>query len=189
MSAAGRTLAFMTSRLTAIPGWVVPSLRAVSRTEDFLLWLVGRTRAPAALGAWNSLNWLGRDEGGQTPGPLTRKGVAREVVAWAELRVAGAITDGLAYPPPTWWARRGIDEPDRMPPDEWAARLENPYERHFVHGTALALGWLLGQVTDPGLMAPTRCGDGSRIPPEDRAQYQQVLRALSEPARPPVTAS
>jgi hypothetical protein len=76
-----------------------------------------------------------------------------------------------------------------MPPDEWAARLDNPYERLFVHGTALALGWLLGEVTDPGLMAPTRCGDGSAIPSEDRAQYQQVLRALSEQATPPVPTS
>jgi hypothetical protein len=71
-----------------------------------------------------------------------------------------------------------------MPPQQWAAWITSPAERHFAHGTVAALGWLLGEVTDPGLMAPLRRGDGTMIPPEDGAQYARVLRALSEPAVP-----
>ena len=60
-------------------------------------------------------------------------------------------------------------------------RVDSAGERHYVRGTAVALGWLLGEVDDPGLMAPTRDGDSARLPSEDVAQYEQVLRALSEP--------
>ena len=101
-----------------MPTWVRPPLRAVASTEEFLLWLYGRTRAPAALGAWSALSWLAAADGDQTPGPLTRVGLPREVVAWAELRVATRISNGAPYPPATWWARHGIEQADRMALDQ-----------------------------------------------------------------------
>ncbi len=166
-------------KLRSVPRWVCPSLRAVSGTESFVLWLYDRTCSPEALGVWSALFWLGGADGEQTPGPLVRAGMPSEVMAVAEMRVANAIADGGAYPAPSWWARNGIDASERMTPEQWAERVHSGYERHYAHGVTVALGWVLGEVHDPALMAPIRNGDGELIPEADREEYRTVLQKLS----------
>lgn len=158
-----------------------PPPYAVAGTEDFLLWLFGRTKAPQALGSWSSLSWLAAAEGERTPGPLGRPGLPTEVAARADLAVADAIANAEPYPPSAWWADRGIGLGDRMAHEQWAARTGSLYERHFAHGVTVALGWLLGSIDDPALMAPIRDGDGEFIPPATREEFGSVLRNLSAP--------
>lgn len=167
------------SKLSGVPEWVCPRVRAVSGTESFLLWLFDRTRSPEVLGSWSSLSWLAGAEGEQTVSPLGRRGPPTEVVAWAEMTVANAVADGGRYPSSSWWAARGIDTRDRMPPEQWAARVGSGYEREYAHGVAVALGWLVGEVDDPTLMAPNRDGDGDLVVAADREEYRSVLRELS----------
>lgn len=169
------------ARLQSVSGWVRPSLFAVAATEEFLLWLFDRTRAPQALGSWSSLSWLRAAEGERTPGPLVRHGLPTEVAAWADAAVADAIANGDPYPALSWWAVRGIDTEDRMTPEQWIPRTASLYERHYAHGVAVALGWLLGSIDDPALMAPIRDGDGECISAATRDEYRSVLRKLAEP--------
>jgi hypothetical protein len=181
-----RTLLGM-KRLSSVPEWVRPPLYAVAGTEEFLLWLFDRTRAPQALGSWSSLSWLVAAEGAQTPGPLVRRGLPTEVAAWGDMAVADLIANAEAYPPSSWWAEQGIALGDRMAREQWAERTGSLYERHYAHGVTVALAWLLGSIDDPALMAPIRDGDGEFIPPATREEYRSVLRKLSEP--PPADGS
>lgn len=124
------------SRLRGVPEWVRPPLYAVAGTSEFLLWLFGRTRAPQVLGAWSSLSWLDAAEGERTPRPLIRCGLPTEVAAWADLAVADAIADAQAYPPPAWWAERGIDVPDRMPPEQLIAMSTVEFDSEWAGTTS-----------------------------------------------------
>src|SRR6478752_3369042 len=47
------------ARLSSVPDWVRPSLRAVASVEDYLLRLFGRTRSSEVLGGHAALAWLG----------------------------------------------------------------------------------------------------------------------------------
>ena len=51
------------ARLTSVPDWVRPPLRAVASVEDYLLRLFGRTRSSEALGGHAALAWLGGVDG------------------------------------------------------------------------------------------------------------------------------
>ena len=167
------------ARLSAVPGWVCRPLIAVAGVEDFLLRLFGRTQAPQVLGSRTSLAWLGAEDGELTPGPLIRCGLPVEDQAWADALVANAIADGGPYPPSSWWLERNIAPADRLTPRQWAERAGDPYERLYAHGAAAALGWVLGTVTDAGLMTPIRGGDGAPIPAADQDVYRAELRRLA----------
>ncbi len=173
--------------LSTVPDWVRPPPRAVARMEDFLLRLRGRTKSAETLGAWASLYWLGASEGELTQGPLTRRGLPTEDAARGEFRVADAIAEGEPYPGPAWWEQRGIAAADRMPVTEWDIRIGSPYERYYCHGVRVALGWVLGIVDDPALLAPIRDGDGIHIPPADRDAYAAHLREIAQPSARPRT--
>jgi len=181
----GRTLADM-SDLSTVPGWVRPPPRAVARMEDFLLRLRGRTKSAETLGAWASLYWIAAPEGEGDQGPLTRRGRPTEDAARGEFRVADAITEGEPYPAAAWWAQRRIAATDRMPVAEWGIRVDSPYERYYCHGVRVALGWMLGIIDDPALLAPIRDGDGVSIPPADRNAYAGHLREIARPSARPL---
>lgn len=174
----GRTLADM-PKLSPVPDWVRPPPRAVARTEDFLLRLRGRTQSAETLGAWAGLYWLMAPDGEQDRGPLTRRVLPTEDAVRAEFRVADAIAEGETYPGPAWWVQRGIPAADRMPMIEWDVRIGSPYERYYCHGVRVALGWVLGIIDDPGLLAPIRDGDGVHIPLADRDAYGGYLREIA----------
>ncbi|MHA6784322.1 hypothetical protein ACVGOW_25500 [Pseudonocardia saturnea] len=70
---------------------------------------------------------------------------------------------------------------DRMPVTEWNIRISSPYERYYCHGVRVALGWVLGIIDDPALLAPIRDGDGVLITPADRDVYAGYLREISRP--------
>jgi len=176
----GRTLAGM-SELRTVPGWVRPPPRAVARMEDFLLRLRGRTQSAETLGAWAGLYWLVAPEGERDRGPLTRRALPTEGAVRGEFRVADAIAEGEPYPGPAWWVQRGIAAADRMPVSEWDVRIGSPYERFYCHGVRVALGWVLGIIDDPGLLAPIRDGDGVHIPSSDRDAYARYLREIVRP--------
>jgi hypothetical protein len=128
LSGLRRTLLCM-ARLRSVPAWVRLPLAAVVGTEEFLLWLFDRTRAPQALGSWSSLSWLRAADGEQTPGPLVRRGLPTEVAAWADVAVADAIANAETYPPSPWWAERAISLGDRMTREQWVERTGSLYER------------------------------------------------------------
>ncbi|GAY11644.1 hypothetical protein TOK_0027 [Pseudonocardia sp. N23] len=56
-----------------------------------------------------------------------------------------------------------------------------------MHGAVVALGWLLGELTDPRLMAPIFDGAATRIPVAERELCRARLWALSESPRPAAT--
>jgi hypothetical protein len=168
------------SRLRSVPEWVNPPLRAVTDIEELLLQVFGQSRAPHALGAWVCLSWLDAHDGEQTPGPLSR-GLPTEVAAWAALSVMDAIAEGGPYPASSWWASRGIAPEDRISPQGWAERVGSGYTRHYSHGVAAAMNWLLGRITDPRPMAPMRDGSGEPIPIDQREQWRAELLRLSQP--------
>ncbi|MGD9989552.1 hypothetical protein [Pseudonocardia sp.] len=170
------------ARLGSVPEWVDPPLRAVADSELYLLTVFKRTRAPQALGSWVCLSWLGAEDGERTPGPLG-EGLPTETAAWASMLVADAIAEDAPYPVSGWWAVRGIAPADRITPDGWAARVGSGYTRRYMHGVTVALGWLLGELSDPRLMAPVFDGAGERIPVAEREVCQARLWALSERAR------
>ena len=60
---------------------------------------------------------------------------------------------------------------------------DSPVERFYAHGVRAALGWALGIIDDPTLLAPTRTGDGNPIDPADRERYRQRLRELTADAQ------
>jgi hypothetical protein len=169
------------SELSTVPGWVRPPSRAVARMEDFLLRLRGRTQAAETLGAWAGLYWLVAPEGGRDRGPLTRRALPTEDMVRGEFRVADAIAEGEPYPGSAWWVQRGIPAAERMPVSEWDVRIGNPYERFYCHGVRVALGWVLGIIDDPALLAPIRDGNGALIPPADRDAYAEYLREIARP--------
>lgn len=149
--------------------------------EDFLLRLRGRTQSAETLGAWTGLYWLVAPEGERDRGPLTRRARPTEEAVRGEFRVADAIAEGEPYPGPSWWVQRGIPGADRMPVSEWDVRIGSPYERFYCHGVRVALGWVLGIIGDPGLLAPIRDGYGVLIPPADRDAYANYLREIARP--------
>ncbi len=149
--------------------------------EDLLLRLRGRTQSAETLGAWAGLYWLVAPEGQRDLGPLTRRALPTEDVVRGEFRVADAIAEGEPYPGPVWWVERGIALADRMPAAEWDSRIGSSYERFYCHGVRVALGWVLGIIDDPALLAPIRDGDGVRIPLADRDAYAGYLREIARP--------
>lgn len=176
----GRTLTDV-SKLSTVPGWVRPPPLAVARMEDFLLRLRGRTKSAETLGAWAGLYWLVASEGERDRGPLTRRGLPTENAVRGEFWVADAIAEGGSYPRPAWWVQHSVAVADRMPVTEWNIRIGSPYERYYCHGARVALGWVIGIIDDPGLLAPIRDGDGVRIPPADRDAYARYLREIARP--------
>lgn len=98
--------------------------------------------------------------------------------AWAALLVADAIADGAPYPRPPWWTSRRIARSDRISAAAWAARVADGYTRQYMHGVTVALAWLLGQSSDPRLMAPLFDGSANRICAADREAYQARLGAV-----------
>ncbi|WP_041759128.1 hypothetical protein [Pseudonocardia dioxanivorans] len=172
------------STLRSVPEWVVPPLRAVEDTEQFLLRVFGTTRAPQALGSWVSLSWLGAEDGEQTRGPLG-EGLPTESAALAALLVADAIAESAPYPGSKWWAARGIAPADRISADGWAARVGDGYTRQHMHGVTVALAWLLGQLPDPRLMA--RCSTATpsaSSPPSGRSAKRGCGRSPNAHDRP-----
>ncbi|MBN9113648.1 MAG: hypothetical protein J0I34_33350 [Pseudonocardia sp.] len=171
------------ARLHSVPEWVCPPLRAVANIELFLLAEYRRTRAPQALGSWVSLSWLGAGAGERTPGPLG-EGLPSEAVAWSSMLVADALAEGEPYPPSEWWAAHEIAPADRFTSEAWELRASDSYVRHYMHGAVVALGWLLGDLTDPRLMAPVFNGVATRIPAAERELCRARLWALSESTQP-----
>jgi hypothetical protein len=43
------------------------------------------------------------------------------------------------------------------------------------------LGWVLGEIDDPAIMAPVRTGDGGAISFAEREEYRTRLRAFALP--------
>jgi hypothetical protein len=170
------------STLRSVPEWVGPPLRAVADIEQFLLRVFGKTRSPQALGSWVCLSWLTADQGVSTPGPLGN-GLPTERAALASMYIADSIAEGEPYPPPAWWAARGIEPTEWISPQGWAERVGSGYTRFYAHGVTVALGWLVGEYPDPRLMAPIFDGDGQRIPSMEREEYRAMLWAYAERAR------
>jgi hypothetical protein len=167
------------ARLSRVPVWVSPPLRAVAYTEDYLLRLFGRLESPEALGAHSALAWLGGAGGEQTLGPLVWRAPPEEELAWSFLAVADTLAEGGPYPSSAWWAqRRGIAP---MTDEQWAQRVRSWPERLYAHGVTCALGWVLGELDDPALMAPLRTGDGAAISYAEREEYRARLRAFALP--------
>jgi hypothetical protein len=168
------------ARLMGVPDWVRPSKRAVAAVEDYLLRLFGRTRSSEALGGHAALAWLGGMDGDATVGPLVwRAGPDRVDLAWSFLAVADVLAEGDPYPSAAWWReRRGIGP---MSPLQWARRAESWVERQYAHGVTCALGWVLGEIDDPALMAPLHTGSGAVIPFAEREEYRIRLRACALP--------
>jgi hypothetical protein len=168
------------ARLTSVPGWVRPPVRAVASVEDYLLRLYGRTRSAEALGGHAALAWLGGVDGGATVGPLVWRAAPDHVeLVWSFLAVADVLAEGEPYPSASWWReRRGIGP---MSPLQWAKRAESWVERQYAHGVTCALGWVLGEIDDPALMAPLHDGAGAVIPFAEREEYRIRLRACALP--------
>src|SRR3954465_6019543 len=98
------------ARLTSVPHWVRPPLRAVDSVEGYLLRLFGRTRSSEALGGHAALAWLGGTDRDATGGPLVGRAAPDHVeLAWSFLAVADVLAEGEPYPSANWWReRRGI---------------------------------------------------------------------------------
>ncbi|MGD9986343.1 hypothetical protein [Pseudonocardia sp.] len=174
------------SRLSSVPEWVCPPLRAVANIELFLLAEYRRTQAPQALGSWVSLSWLGAAAGERTPGPLG-EGLPSKAAAWSSMLVADALAEGEPYPPPGWWAVHEIAPEDRLTPGAWELRAGDSYVRHYMHGVVVTLGWLLGELTDPRLMAPFFDGAARRIPVAELELCRARLLVLSASPHPVAT--
>lgn len=175
-------------KLRDVPGWVQRPRLVVSGTEDFLLWLFGETGAPEALGARTVLAWLGGLE--EAGAPMThRLANPTRARALAEFAVAHAISIGAQYPTTEWFGSHGL-APDDLPTRAfWEAHAGYESTRSYALGAAVALGWVLGVIDDPGLLTPTYREDGGTLPDGDRAACARVLRTLSvqplpAPARP-----
>jgi hypothetical protein len=165
--------------LIGVPTWVRPSPNAVIHIEDYLLRLFGQTRSPEVLGSHSALAWLGGADGEQTIGPLAWRAAPDEELAWSFLAVADTLAEGEPYPPPAWWAqRRGIAP---MTAEHWVRLTGSWYERHYAHGVTCGLGWVLGEIDDPAIMAPVRTGDGGAISFAEREEYRTRLRAFALP--------
>lgn len=178
LSVVASTLAGM-AKLSTVPGWVRPPLRAVTRVEDFTLRLYGRTKSPEVLGSWICLSWLGADEGERTNAPFGRC-LPTEVAAFRKLRIADRIAEGFRYPAASWWASFGIEPVDRLSVEQWDEQVYNLHDRAHAHGVRVALGWLLGELDldEVGHMAPIHFEDGLRVDPAERELYANRLREL-----------
>lgn len=177
------------AKLSTVPEWVRPPLRAVARVEDFMLRLYGRTKSPEVLGSWVCLSWLGAADGERTNAPFARC-LPTEVAAFRKLRIADRVAEGYRCPSPSWWAARGIEPGDRLTAAQWDEQIYNPHDRAHAHGVRVALGWLLGELDlhEVEHMAPIHFEDGRRIDPADRELYAERLRELVTPhAEPAVT--
>jgi hypothetical protein len=60
-------------------------------------------------------------------------------------------------------------------------RADSWVERQYAHGVTCALGWVLGEIDDPALMAPLHNGAGAVIPFVEREEYRIRLRACALP--------
>lgn len=179
MSEVGRTLASV-ARLSSVPGWVRPPLRAVADVEHYLLRLYGLLESPEALAGFSSLTWLGGDDGEQTRGPLVWRAAPTAAVADAFVRVANALADGEPYPSAGWWAREApcLSPMSLQQWDEHAGPLS---QRCYAHGVVCALGWARGLFDDPAILAPIHRGDGSTVTYTEREEYRVRLRGFVIP--------
>jgi len=169
------------SRVSSVPGWVRPPLRAVAGVEHFLLRLYGRTESPEALAGYSALTWLAGDDGDQTSGPLVWRAPPEKRFADAFLAVADELAEGAAYPPPEWWREQaGCLGP--MDAQRWRERAGSPLARFYAHGVVCALGWALGVFADPAIMAPLHRWDGTTVEYGDRAEWRVRLRGYAIPA-------
>lgn len=145
-----------------------------------MLRMFDRIRSPEALGAWTSLHWFAEHDGEVPTDPMGRAWQPLTAsVADSTMEIASSIASGDPFPPEEWWAGLGVVAAERVSPAEWAKRASSGYEQHYAHGVAVALGWTLGVIDDPRLMAPFRTGEGERLSFEVREQYRNILLALA----------
>lgn len=169
------------ARLSSVPEWVRPPLRAVADVEHYLLRLFGSTESPEALAGYGSLSWLGDADGEQRLGPLPWPMAPTVGVADAFTMVATALADGEPFPSEAWWTR---EAPDLAPMTrkQWEDHSGPTSQRYYAHGVVCALGWARGLFDDPAILAPIHRGDGSTVSYGEREEYRVRLRGCAIPA-------
>lgn len=168
------------AKLSSVPGWVRPPLRAVADIEHYLLRLYGSTNSPQALAGFSSLSWLGGSEGEETPGPLVWRSRPTVAVADGCISVATALADGDPYPSRAWWEREA-PALGQMSPGPWDEYSVPVMQRYYAHGVVCALGWARGIFDDPALLAPIHRGDGSTVTYSEREEWRVRLRGFAIP--------
>lgn len=177
LSVSTRTLVVM-ARVRTVPVWVRPPAAVVASTEDFLLWVYGRTNSPEALGSRSALGWIG---GLDVTAPLSSRSEApSQRRALSEFMLASRVSEQEPYPEVAWWREQGYEPGQALPHEWWEANSGYGVSRAYAQGIALALGWAFGTIDDPTLLTPIHRDDGSEIPTADRAEYARVLRKLSD---------
>ena len=115
-----------------------------------------------------------------TVGPLVWRAAAGPCeLAWSFLAVADVLAEGEPYPSASLVAGASRHRADvAVAVGEADGVL---VERQYAHGVTCALGWVLGEIDDPALMAPLHTGTGAVIPFAEREEYRIRLRACALP--------